>query len=255
MRTKHLATLLFVLLIHTIGHTQQHFDFNMFNGEGELRSIYVQRHRLNEKYTLNLDAGSYIGIGNNVWTRWGFRGNINRKLSDFYSFDIGFMYNRTHYVDDVEVGNTMESLNVTRHEYRPHQTFHINYPRFKSSVLQHRFRIEERIFTHIHNDIKNFKMRLRYRVQHQGRFNGQPIVPKSFFYRAFAEFNFNIYQEAEDVFWVRGRYCLGYGYQFNSKLSADANYYFEHTKVAKEHEQVITHIFQFTLRHTIFWQN
>ena len=83
MRTKHLATLLFVLLIHTIGHTQQHFDFNMFNGEGELRSIYVQRHRLNEKYTFNLDAGSYIGIGNNVWTRWGFRGNINRKLSDF----------------------------------------------------------------------------------------------------------------------------------------------------------------------------
>ncbi|MCG8581313.1 MAG: DUF2490 domain-containing protein [Bacteroidales bacterium] len=241
------------LLISLVAGAQQHFDFNLFNGSGELRSIFVQRHRLNDKYTLNLDAGSYVGLGNNIWTRWGFRGNISRKINDFYSCDIGFMYNRVHYEDDIIIEDVTERMDVTRHEYRPHQAFHISYPRFQASSLKHRFRLEERIFTQVHSDIRNFKMRLRYRVMNQGRFDGKPIAPKSIFYRTFAEFNFNIYQEAEDVFWVRGRYCMGLGYMFSSKLSADANYYFEHTKVASGKDPVITHIFKVTLRQTLYW--
>ncbi|WP_430813476.1 DUF2490 domain-containing protein [Carboxylicivirga sp. RSCT41] len=242
-----------LLLISLLASAQQHFDFNLFNGSGELRLIYVQRHRLNDKYTLNIDAGSYLGLGNNIWTRWGFRGNISRKINDFYSYDLGFMYNRIHYKDDILNDDIAEEVDVTRHEYRPHQAFHISYPRFQASSLKHRFRLEERMFTHVHNDVRDFKIRLRYRILHQGRFDGKPIAPKSFFYRTFAEFNFNIYQEAEDVFWVRGRYCAGLGYQFNSKLSADTNYYLEHTKVARGVDQVVTHIFQVTLRQTLYW--
>ena len=249
---KYLTLIIFIYSL-TNSLAQQHIDFNMFNGSGELRSIYVQRHKLNDKYTLNIDMGSYLGMGNNVWTRWGFRGNITRQMNDFYKLDVGFMYNRTHYYDDITEGDAIEQIDVTRHEFRPHQTISVSYPRFKSSALQHRLRLEERIFTNVHTDVVNYKMRLRYRVLHQGRFDGQPIAPKSLFYRTFAEFNFNVYEEADDVFWVRGRYCLGMGYQFNSKLSADANYYFEHTNIARDTEQVITHIFQLTLRQTIFW--
>ena len=242
--------LLFTVLIIS---AQQEFDFNLFNGSGELRSIYVQRHRINDKYTINLDAGSYLGLGNNIWTRWGFRGSVQRTLSHNYKVDFGFMYNRIHYKDEVELNNTYEEIDATRHEYRPFQSFNISYPRFKASALQHRFRLEERIFTHIHKDVRDFKMRLRYLIQHMGRFDGKAIAPKSLYYRAFAEFNFNIYQEAEDVFWVRGRYCLGLGYQFSSKFTADANYYYEHTKVASGIDQIITHIFQLTIRQTINW--
>jgi len=242
MKTKHLTSLL--LLFACINAlAQQEIDFNLFNGAGELRSVYVQRHRLNEKYNINLDAGSYLGLGNNVWTRWGFRGNVQRLLSTNYSFDIGFMYNNT------------KLSNVTKHEYRPHQAFHISYPRFKSSTLKHRFRLEERIFTSSNDKAHEFKMRLRYRVFHQGRFNGQTVEPKSFYYRAFAEFSFNMYNEAEDLFFIRGRYCAGYGYQFNSKLSADVNYFFEHNRVAAGADQNIIHIIQFTLRQTLYWKN
>jgi hypothetical protein len=234
---------------------QQHIDFNMFNGSGELRSIYVQRHRLSDKYTLNIDAGSYLGLGNNVWTRWGFRGIVARKLSDFYSVDIGFMYNRVNYFDDVPVEDTFEEIEVTRHEYRQIQSLNINYPRLQSSAIKHRIRLEERIFTSVKKETPDFKMRLRYRISHQGRFDGQAVAPKSLFYKTSAEFNFNIYQEGEDVFWVRGRYCFGLGYQMNSKFSADANYYFEHNNASKASSQVLTHIFQFTLRQTIYWNN
>ena len=255
-RMKKYIGLIILLLPPLIGtKAQQHIDFNMFNGSGELRSIYVQRHRFNEKYTLNLDFGSYLGLGSNIWTRWGFRGNITRTISYFYRVDLGFMYNRVHYYDDISKDDITEEVEVTRHEYRPHQTLTISYPRLKSSAIQHRFRLEERIFTTVHNDTPDFKMRLRYRILHQGRFDSQPIAPKSLFYRASAEFNFNIYEESDDTFWVRGRYCLGIGYMFSSKLRADVNYYFEHNNVNRATEQVLTHIFQVTLRQTIFWNN
>ncbi len=243
MIKKHLTLLFITLFPAVLLSAQQIFNFNVFNGEGELRTIYAQRHRINNKYSLNLDGGAYIGLGNNIWTRWGIRGNIERRLSDLYRFDIGFMYNHVDYID------------FTRQEFRPHQAFHISYPRFKSSVLKHRFRLEERIFTHVHEDIRDFKIRLRYRILHQGRFDGKPIAPQSFYYRSFAEFNFNIYNESEGLLWVRGRYCAGCGYQFSSKLSIDANYYFEHTKVSRNIDQIITHIFQFTVRQTIHWQS
>jgi hypothetical protein len=240
-------------MINLLASAQQHYDFNLFNGAGEFRSVYIQRHRLNDKYNLNLDAGSYLGLGSNVWTRWGFRGNIQRTLSDFYKVDVGFMYNHINYKNEEIIEGKIETKHITRHEYRPFQSLSVSYPRFKSSALQHRLRLEERIFTQVHKSVPDFKMRLRYRLMHQGRFDGQPIAPKSFFYRTFAEFNFNIYEEAEDVFWVRGRYCMGFGYQFSSKLSADANYYFEHTKTATDEDQVITNIFQISLRQTVYW--
>ncbi|MBS2212941.1 DUF2490 domain-containing protein [Carboxylicivirga mesophila] len=248
--------LLFICIIIPVVsiNSQQHADLHIFNGEGELRTIYVQRHRLNENYTLNLDGGSYIGIGTNFWTRWGFRGNIQRTLNHNTKVDIGFMYNRVHLFDKTNSDNPEESFDVVRHEYRPHQSLNVNYPRFASSALQHRFRLEERIFKTAHNDKTDFRMRLRYRLMHQGRFDGKPIAPKSLFYRTFAEFNFNIYEEADDVFWVRGRYCLGIGYQFNSRLSADTNYFFEHNKTSSSEPTTNIHIFQITLRHTIYWQ-
>jgi len=243
MIKKHLALLIIALCTAVLANAQQEFDFNIFNGEGEIRSIYVQRHRINDKYTLNLDGRAHIGLGSNVWTRWGIRGNIQRKLSDKYSIDLGFMYNYVNYPD------------FTRQEFRPHQAFHINHLIFSSSALKHRFRLEERLFTHVHDDVLNFKIRFRYRISNQGRFNSRPITPKSFFYRTSAEFNFNIYNEADDVFWVRGRYCAGYGYQFSSKLSMDVNYNFEHNKIDRDIKHNTMHIFQITLRQTLYWQN
>ncbi|WP_439184202.1 DUF2490 domain-containing protein [Carboxylicivirga taeanensis] len=232
--------------------SQQQYDFNLFNGAGELRTIYVQRHRLNELYALNLDAGSYIGLGEKVWTRWGFRGAIQRSLSDLFKADIGFMYNRVKFPEPIR-SDEPTSNKYIRHEYRPHQSVSVSYPRFKASALKHRLRLEERIFHDEFKDETVFKMRLRYRLQHQARFDGQPIAPKSLYYNTSAEFNFNIYQEAKDVFWVRGRYNLGLGYQFNSKLSGDLNYFFEHNKTAKGQDQAILHIFQINLRQTIYW--
>ncbi len=243
-----------LLLSITNSWSQQQIDFNLFNGEGELRSIYLQQHQLNDKYSINLDAGSYLGLGNNIWTRWGFRGTIRRKFNDFYSLDFGFMYNRVnYYADNISLDGAIETIDIIRHEYRPHQALHVNYPRFQSSTLKHRLRLEERFFAYDNNNGRDFRMRLRYRILHQGRFDRQPVAPKSFYYRTYAEFNFNIVDEADDVFWIRGRYCIGYGYMFSSKLSADASYFFEHTKPGKDISQVITHIFQFTLRHTINW--
>jgi hypothetical protein len=234
-------------------NSQQRFDFNAFNGSGELRTIYMQKHRISENYTINLDAGSYIGIGSNVWTRWGFRGLLQRRVSDISQVDIGFMYNRIHFNAPIADTDPAELREVTKHEYRPHQSLNVNYPRFKSSTLQHRLRLEERIFSTSDNPERDFRMRLRYRVLHQGRFDGQPIAPKSLFYRTSAEFNFNLYQEAKDVFWIRGRYCFGLGYQFNSRLSTDVNYNFEHNKSEKGNSYTIIHIFQLTLRQTIYW--
>ncbi len=233
--------------------SQPDIAFNLFNGSGELRTIYVQRHRLSEKYTLNLDGGSYLGIGSNSWTRWGFRGNIQRTLLNNAKVDIGFMYNRVQLHEEVSSDIPDESSDLVRHEYRPHQSVNFSYPHFKNSALQHRFRLEERLFSSKTKGGVDFKMRLRYRIMHKGRFDNQPIAPKSLFYRTFAEFNFNLYEEADNVFWIRGRYCFGLGYQFSSKLSGDVNYFFEHNKTVKGQEQAIIHIFQITLRQTIYW--
>ncbi|TRX66437.1 DUF2490 domain-containing protein [Carboxylicivirga sp. M1479] len=245
-------SLLFLLAANGL-FAQVDLDLGLLDGDGELRTIYVQRHRLNDQYIVNLDLGAYIGLGNNIWTRWGYRGSILRNINDFYKVDLGFMYNRVHLFDEIDDGETKEKFDLTSHELRPHQTLHVNYPRFQSSVLKHRFRLEERFFTYSDSDYRKSKVRLRYRVMHSARFDGKTITPKSLFYRASAEFNFNIYQEAEDVFWVRGRYTLGLGYQFSAKLSADMNYFYEHTKVGKDYDQIVTHIFHFAVRHTINW--
>lgn len=250
---KKLYVILLILIFpSTAIWSQVSFGSHLFNEDGELRTIYVQRHRINEDYILSGDVGSYLGLGNNVWTRWGIRASLQKKLNEFYSIDAGFMYNLTNFYEEEIEGIDRER--ITRHEYRPHQTFHISYPRFRSSVLKHRIRLEERFFNNIGTEIKDFKMRLRYRVYHQARFDGQPIGPKSLFYRGFAEFNFNLVNEAENAFWVRGRYCAGLGYQFNAKFTVDGNYFYEHTKIAKGMDEVITHIFQITLRHSLNWK-
>lgn len=243
----------YILVSVSVAKSQQRFDFNAFNGSGELRTIYTQKHRLNENYTINLDAGSYIGLGTNTWTRWGIRGNLQRRLSDISQVDVGFMYNQILFNEPIPDTSPTETQKVTRHEYRPHQSLTARYPRFKSSALQHRLRLEERIFSNSNDPDLDFRMRLRYRIMHQGRFDGQPVAPKSLFYIASAEFNFNIYHEAKDVFWIRGRYCFGLGYQFNSKLSSDVSYNYEHNKSAKGHPDTVIHIFQLTLRQTIYW--
>ncbi len=237
----------------SFANAQMIFDFDFFDGSGELRTIYVQKHRLSEKYTLNLDGGTYLGLGVNDWDRWGVRGNIQRRLSSDAQVDIGFMYNRIHFEVPLTYIIPPTQVEVVKHEYRPHQSLNFNYPHFKSSSLQHRFRLEERFFKTTNDPETDFRMRLRYRVMHQGRFDGKPIAPKSLFYRSFAEFNFNIYNEAKNVFWVRGRYCLGLGYQFNSKLSTDINYFLEHNKSERGKSYTIIHIFQLTLRQTIYW--
>ena len=141
-------------------NAQQAFDFNIFNEKGELRTVYVQRYQINDRYTLTMDGGAYLGLGKNRWTRWGFRGNMQRHLSHKYSLNVGLMYNYVKYPD------------FSRQEFRPHQAFDISYPQFKSSALKHRFRLEERIFKLIREDVHDFKVRLRYRVLHQGRFDG-----------------------------------------------------------------------------------
>ncbi|MBK3518371.1 DUF2490 domain-containing protein [Carboxylicivirga marina] len=248
--------LLSLLLFISFQSWSQQTDYTLFDIGGELRTIYLQRHRINDKYTFNFDAGSYLGVGTNEWVRWGFRGNLQRKVSDFYTVAVGFMYNKTTVYEEIEEWEDPDDrAQLTRHEYRPQQSLIVNYPRFKSSALRHRLQLEERIFDHIHENIRDFSIRLRYLVQHQGRFDGKPIAPKSLYYRAFAEFNFNIYEEADDLFWIRGRYWAGLGYQFNSKLKGDFNYCYEHSKVSKDIDPLVKHIFQLTLRHTIHWQN
>ncbi|WP_430810233.1 MULTISPECIES: DUF2490 domain-containing protein [unclassified Carboxylicivirga] len=243
--------ILFIITPLFYGKAQQNIDFRIFNNAGELRSIYVQQHRLGTKYRLNLDAGSYLGLGDNTWTRWGFRGSLQTIVSHLIKVDAGLMYNRV-FTLHTNPGSEKESKNI-RHEYRPHQSLNASYPRFKSSALQHRFRLEERIFRS--SDDKYFKMRLRYRISHQGRFDGKAIAPKSLFYSASAELYFNVYEEADDVFLTQGRYGLGLGYQISSKLSADINHYLQHSKSSHERPASTSSIFQITLRQKFYWMN
>ena len=206
---------------------------------GELRSIYHQKITFNEKYRSSLDAGSYLGLGNNVWTRWGIRGGLIRIVNSRTSVDVGFMYN--HVTFDHKISQ----------EFRPHQSVLVNYPTLPNSAIQHRLRLEERIFIDDINDVRTTRSRIRYRISNSGTLKGKPVAPKSFFYRLSAEWNFNVYNEIEGAFLLRGRYGIGYGYQFNSRYTADATYYFQHDAQQDNDHHNIIHIFQLTLRHSI----
>lgn len=231
---------LFLIFFFSISIKSQNqlnpFDFN---DAGEIRTIYQQSIFFNDLYSTSFDGGSYHGIGTNIWTRWGFRGSLRRKLSYNMAVDIGYMYNHINFEDRVS------------QEHRPHQTFHYNFPIIGNSVIKHRFRLEQRIFAK--NDFSDgeFSSRLRYRIYNKGRLDGKAVHPKAFYYRLSAEWNFNIYSDERDHFFKRGRYGIGYGYQFNTQFSADANYFFEHNTIEGSSQQAILHIFHFSFRHTI----
>jgi len=237
---KHFYLYLFISFTFLcLSEGQSKVDVFNFNQSGELRTIYQQSIFINDLYSSSLDAGSYLGIGTNVWTRWGFRGNVQRKLSYRSAIELGFMYNHIKYETK------------TSQEYRPHQAYHFNFPIVGNSVIKHRFRLEERLFAKNEIDNRYFSSRLRYRIYNKGRLNGQAVHPKTCYYRIFAEWNFNVYSDTSDNFFLRGRYSIGYGYQFNTRFSADANYIYEHNNVEGSNKQVIMHIFHFSLRHTI----
>jgi len=218
---------------------QSRFEPFQFNNAGELRSLYHQNININEKYSTSFDGGSYLGIGTNVWTRWGFRGSIKRNINYRLAVDFGFMYNHITYESKVS------------QEYRPHQSFFFNYPTLEYSTIQHRIRLEERIFNDNIRNEHTIRSRIRYRISNQGTLKKKPVSPKAFYYRLSAEWNFNIYNEIEGKFLLRGRYGIGYGYQFNSKFSADANYFMQHDAQQNSNGHSILHIFQFSFRQTI----
>ncbi|MCU4177657.1 DUF2490 domain-containing protein [Carboxylicivirga sp. N1Y90] len=218
---------------------QNKVDLFNFDEAGELRTIYHQTLFINDYYSTSFDGGSYLGIGTNVWTRWGFRGSVKRNLSYRSAIDLGFMYNHVDFEDRTSI------------EYRPHQTFHFNYPIIGNTVIKHRFRLEQRIYGKNDFDERNFTSRFRYRIYNNGRLDGKAVHPKAFYYRLSAEWNFNVYSNTKDSFFLRGRYGMGWGYQFNSKFSADATYFFEHNSIHGSSKHAILHIFNFSFRHTI----
>lgn len=229
-----------LMIISIVGSAQNGNEFLGFKQAGEQRSIYHQSIYFNDRYSSSFDAGTYLGIGTNVWTRLGFRASVIRKFDHRWSGDLGFMYNHVTYENRVS------------QEFRPHQTVAFRKTIFGASSLQHRLRLEERIFVVDNSSERQVKSRLRYRIYYKGRFDGQPVHPKAFFYRVSTEWNFNIYNESEDHFFLRGRYGVGAGYQFNSRFSCDANYFYEHNSVSGSNHQSILHIFHVALRHSIY---
>lgn len=230
---------LFLLLISTakIGAQREH-SWPAFHQSGELRSIYQQTIRFNDKYSSSVDGGSYLGVGKNNWHRWGLRGGVINKLNYRTSLELGFMYNR------------VSSATSIMHEYRPHQSVHFTFPVLKHSAIQHRLQLEERLFK-TKQTSTDFSTRIRYQISNRGTLNKRPVTPKSFYYRASMEWNFNIYNEIKGRFLLRGRYGLGYGYQLNSSFSVDATYFFEHNASQYSPDHSITNILQVTLRHNI----
>ncbi len=230
---------LILTCLSTSSFAQDQFNPLSFDQAGELRTIYQQNIIFNDLYSTSFDGGTYLGLGTNIWTRYGLRGSIRRNLNYRTAIDLGFMYNHTKFENRIS------------QEFRPHQTFHFNYPTLENSNIQHRLRLEERIFFVDNIENRDFSARLRYRIYNKGRLTGKPVSPKSFYYRLSFEWNFNMYNELQDKLLLRGRYGIGYGYQFNAKFSLDANYFFQHDTQEESNEQVIIHIFHISFRHKI----
>ena len=158
MTFKRIIYTLSLIYLPILSAAQEEFTPLSFDEAGELRTIYQQNIIFNEKYSTSFDGGTYIGMGTNIWTRLGFRGSIKRTFNHNTALDLGLMYNHTNFE------------NRYSQELRPHQTFHYIYPRLRSSTIQHRFRLEERIFFVDNIEFRELSARLRYRVYNKGRF-------------------------------------------------------------------------------------
>ncbi len=217
----------------------QRTDFFGSDVSAETRTLYHQSITFNEQYSSSFDAGLYCGVGSNTWTRWGIRGHIKRKISQYVAVDLGFMYNH------------ISALTHVAQEYRPHQALHFNHPMWGNFPLKHRLRLEERIFTNDITEGSTFQTRLRYQISTKGSFNGQPINSKSLYYKFGAEWSFNIYDEIPNRILIRGRFTSGIGYQFNTHYGLDFNYQFQHDAQEEIRRHTYTHIYLLTFRHYI----
>jgi len=228
----------YLFFLFFVGYTA-----TIISQNAELRILYKESIRFNEFYRLELDAGPYIGIGDNDWIRYGIRGSLERKLSDRYALDLGFMYN---YED--------KAANV-RHEYRPHQSFHMRISFWNVMALKQRFRLEERFFQVDGNSDVDFSTRFRYQIGLRSGFNGKPVQPKALFYALSAEWNMNVIKKADtDARFERGRYGVGVGYPFNTRWETNLTWFYQTVYKTEVAPRGTLNIFEISLRH-ILWNN
>lgn len=224
------------------------FHFSVKAQKQELRTLYLQQISLDADWSTTFDGGYYKGLTNANYTRWGIRNVTKYRLNGTLVLDAGFMYNR---VDRYENG--------VENEFRPHQSLHVAYPRFENMTIKHRFRMEEQFYTHSYNDKTDFATRLRYAVSTQRAIDFKKrIEPNTLYWKASGELSFNFIGrliEEDKHFFQRGRYGLGLGYQFNSKMSIEGMVYYQRTySNASFHEYSDLTIYNFYLKRRVFWQ-
>lgn len=206
----------------------------------EIRVIYKETIRLNESYKLGIDAGPYTGMDQADWMRYAFRGSLERKLSNRWAIDMGFMYNH------------IDKNSAIQYEYRPHQSIYLKLPVKQTIVLRHRLRLEERIFKAKDADGSDFSVRLRYRINTKNTFNGKPIQPKALFYALSAEWNMNVVKKNDsDGLFERGRYGVGLGYPFNTSWQTALTWYYQSNYETDIKPSSYHTIFEFKISHSL----
>lgn len=224
------------------------FHFSVKAQKQELRTLYLQQISIDANWSTTFDGGYYKGLADANYWRLGIRNTTKYRLNGTFILDAGFMYNR---VDRYENG--------VENEFRPHQSLHIAYPRFENMTIKHRFRLEEQIVTHSYDAKTDVASRLRYAVSTQRAFDlSKQIEPNTLYWKASGELFFNFIGrliEGDNNIFQRGRYGVGLGYQFNSKMSVEGMAYYQRTySDASFHEYSELTIFNFYLKRRVFWQ-
>lgn len=112
---------------------------------------YFNRYKLNDKFSLNSDAGIRFRDGFDNLSQYVVRTAVSYKLNSNLNIAAGFA-NSGFYNDG----------KLTAMEYRPHQEI-THKTKIKKNILAQRIRIEERFFDYP-DKVSDFNFRFRYRV-------------------------------------------------------------------------------------------
>lgn len=118
---------------------------------------YYNQLKVADKWTVLSDVGYRVKEMLSQRQRYSLRTGVGYKLTDDYSFLIGFAHSGTFSGND----------KINRLEFRPYQELTMKQSQYKVAV-SHRLRIEERFFKTMANGAvvgSSFNFRFRYRLQ------------------------------------------------------------------------------------------
>jgi hypothetical protein len=184
----------------------------------------------NNGFSQNSKTGNWVGyIGNQaINKKWNWHNEIQYRNYNFIGdlqqllLRTGIGYNLTENNNNILLGyafvNTQNYIPTTNNktgfnEHRLYQQF-ITKQNFSRVFMQHRYRIEERIFA------SNFQLRLRYSVAFNIPLNNTKMIAKTIY----ASTSNEIFLNAKKTVFDRNRLYGALGYVFNKSIKAELGF-------------------------------